>query len=143
MRKTLVMVLAMAVCLLGASVALAGTAGVLGCWKTVDEKTNKVKSTVCFTVDKKGIMSGKITKLHNPSKPNPKCDKCPGALKGKPILGLTIVWGMKKGDDRWEGGRIMDPEKGKTYRCAIWREGKVLKVRGYVFVFHRTQTWVK
>jgi uncharacterized protein (DUF2147 family) len=142
MRKALL--LAMAVCLIGAGAALAQTDGVLGCWKSVDEKTNKVKSTVCFTLDKKtGIMSGKITKLHNPTTPNPKCDNCEGARKGKPILGMTIVWGMKKADDRWEGGRILDPQKGKTYRCAIWREGKVLKVRGYVAIFHRTQTWIK
>ncbi len=142
MRKALL--LAVAVCLIGASAALAQTDGVLGCWRTVDEKTNKIKSTVCFTLNKKtGIMTGKIVKLHNPSKPNPKCDKCPGAFKGKPILGLTIVWGMKKGDDRWEGGRILDPEKGKDYRCAIWREGKVLKVRGYWAIFYRTQTWIK
>lgn len=129
----------------GVCAAYAGpTDGVVGCWKSVDEKSKKIKSTVCLTINKKdGKLYGKITKLHNPKKPNPLCTKCDGARKNKPILGMTIVWELEKGDDAWFGGRILDPEKGKTYRCKIWREGKVLKVRGYLLIFYRTQTWIK
>lgn len=148
MKKTLLILgalLGATTIILGAYTAYAGpTDGVLGCWRTVDEKTNKVKSLVCFTLDKKtGIMSGTIKKLFNPKTPNPKCEKCPGARKNKPILGMVIVWNMKKGDDSWEGGRILDPEKGKDYRCRIWREGEKLMVRGYWAIFYRTQTWIK
>jgi uncharacterized protein (DUF2147 family) len=35
----------------------------------------------------------------------------------------------------------MDPETGKVYDCKLWLEGDVLKVRGYVAFFFRTQTW--
>jgi uncharacterized protein (DUF2147 family) len=38
---------------------------------------------------------------------------------------------------------IMDPEDGKTYKAEIWVEGDTLKVRGYVGVFYKTQTWLK
>ena len=130
---------------LGLGAALAGpTDGVVGCWRTVDEETKKVKSLVCFRIDQKdGKLYGRITKLYNPTEKDPKCVKCKGALKDKPILGLTIVSGLSKEEDAWAGGRILDPEKGKDYRCKIWREGDKLMVRGYWAIFHRTQTWIK
>jgi uncharacterized protein (DUF2147 family) len=37
----------------------------------------------------------------------------------------------------------MDPEDGKVYKAEIWREAGTLKVRGYLGMFYRTQTWVK
>ncbi|WP_245574509.1 DUF2147 domain-containing protein [Hugenholtzia roseola] len=42
----------------------------------------------------------------------------------------------------YSGGKILDPEDGKSYTCKIWREGKNLMVRGYVAFFFRTQKWL-
>ena len=75
-----------------------------------------------------------------------KCTKCRGKLKNRPIKGLTIVSGMKKtGANEWSGGRILDPENGKYYRCKMTLKGNRLYVRGYIGVslLGRTQTWVK
>ena len=124
----------------------ASTEGVLGCWRTISDKDGKVKSKVCMWVSKKnGKMYGAIRQLYRPSEPNPKCTKCRGWRKNKPIKGLVIITGMKKGSDKWEGGYILDPNNGKTYRCLIWRKGNKLIVRGYIgFSWAgRSQTWIK
>ena len=132
------------------SLSAGPTDGVAGCWRTISDKDGKVKSRVCMWVNKKGQMVGQIKKIYNPdpkSKKNEKgqviCSKCKGWQKNKPIEGLIILWGLKKGGDAWEGGKIMDPNNGKIYTAKMWREGSKLKVRGYIGFFYRTQTWVK
>ena len=119
------------------------TDGVEGCWRNIDDKTKEIKSKICLWIDENKKLHGYIKQLYNPKEPNPICKKCPGKDKNKPIIGLVIVWNMRKGSDAWTGGTIMDPENGKTYDCKIWRDGDKLKVRGYIAFFFRTQTWVK
>lgn len=63
------------------------------------------------------------------------------ALQSRKLVGVNILSGLSKKKDRWEGGTIYDPKTGKTYKCAIWMDGKNLKVRGYLGIFHETQTW--
>ena len=61
-----------------------------------------------------------------------------------PIIGLNLVSDFKfEGDDRWDSGRIYDPESGKTYACKLRLERDALKVRGYVglSLFGRTEVW--
>jgi uncharacterized protein (DUF2147 family) len=61
------------------------------------------------------------------------------------VVGLRILWDMKKDGDGWSGGMILDPETGKTYRCllSLADGGMKLKVRGYLglSVLGRTQYW--
>lgn len=96
-----------------------------------------------------GTLSGKVVEILQSSKgPNPVCDKCDGALKGKPIKGMTILWGLKPdGTAVWSGGSVLDPAKGKTYKSKITLTdgGKKLQMRGYVGIeaLGRTQTWVR
>ena len=78
------------------------------------------------------------------------CDKCKGDLKDKPVVGMRILWDLKKDKkekNEWSDGRIMDPDNGETYRCYIGVQdgGKKLKVRGYlgIALFGRTQYWRK
>ena len=54
---------------------------------------------------------------------------------------LPGISGLKKSGDKWEDGKIYNPKNGKTYRCSMWLEGKELKVRGHLGIFHETQTW--
>lgn len=62
-------------------------------------------------------------------------------LRGRKLMGVNILSGLTKKKDKWEGGRIYNPKNGKSYKCSIWLDGKVLKVRGYLGVFYETQTW--
>lgn len=116
-----------------------------GVWKTVDDNTGKDKSHVEIYF-KNGRMYGKIVKLIDKSGgENPLCTECKGLRKNKPILGMEIVDGLSKRKSDWYLDKgILDPENGKWYDCKIWLENNnTLKVRGYIGVFYRTQTWYR
>ena len=120
----------------------------VGRWKTIDDVTGKVKSVVAIW-EEKGKLYGRIQKLLNPDPkdPNPTCDDCAGEQKGKPVIGLRILWDLQKDGDGWSGGTILDPANGKTYKCLISIEegGTKLKVRGFMGVplLGRTQYWLR
>jgi len=116
----------------------------VGVWKTIDDDTKQEKSLVRIS-ESGGVLSGKIDKLLNPTEPNPVCDKCSDDRKGKPITGMSIIDGVKQSGDVWEGGQILDPNNGKTYRVRLKpiEDGRKLEVRGYAGPFFRTQTWVR
>jgi uncharacterized protein (DUF2147 family) len=120
----------------------------VGLWKTIDDATGKPKSLVRIT-ETNGELSGKIEKLFREpnEEQNPMCDKCEGAMKAQPILGMTILTGLKKDGDSWTGGHVTDPKNGKTYNAKVTPidGGKKLEMRGYMGVpmLGRTQTWVR
>jgi uncharacterized protein (DUF2147 family) len=120
----------------------------VGLWKTIDDKTGKPKSLVRIT-ETNGELSGKIEKLfREPGEDqNPKCVKCEGPDKDQPILGMTILSGLKKDGDTYAGGHVIDPKEGKTYKAkvTVTDGGKKLDMRGYIGtpLFGRTQTWVR
>ena len=124
------------------------TATPVGRWKTVDDRTGKVKSLVAIW-EENGKLYGKIEKLLdlNPNRPNPLCINCMGELKDKPVIGLRILWDLRKDGDQWTGGKVLDPENGKSYRCivAMQEDGKTLKVRGFIgfSLIGRTQYWLR
>ncbi|HJY81355.1 MAG TPA: DUF2147 domain-containing protein [Candidatus Binatia bacterium] len=120
----------------------------VGRWKTVDDATGKVKSVVVvWEQDRK--LYGKIEKLvdPDPQDPDPRCTRCEGEMKDQPLIGLRILWDLKKDGDQWSGGKILDPDNGKAYRCFIVLEdgGKKLKVRGFIglSLLGRTQHWLR
>ena len=122
-----------------------GQSAVGGMWKTVDEKSGKVISEVQL-YQQGSKLFGKITALAGPTDAQGKpraCTKCQGGDKDKPIVGLVIVKDLAPDGDRYKGGTILDPEDGKVYKAEIWTEDGKLKVRGYLGVFYKTQTWVK
>ena len=63
------------------------------------------------------------------------------SLRSRKLMGVHLLSGLKKSGDKWEDGKIYNPKNGKTYRCSMWLEGKELKVRGHLGIFHETQTW--
>ncbi len=137
--KTIVAALLLAAA--GAAFAQATPAGL---WKTIDDETKQEKSFVRIA-DTGGVFNGKIEKLVDPGKQDSKCDKCTDTRKDKPVLGMTIVEGVKKNADEayWDGGTILDPNNGKIYkvRMTVKDGGKVLEVRGFIGPFYRNQTW--
>ena len=67
--------------------------------------------------------------------------------KGRPMLGLTLVWGFTSaGENLWEGGFIYDPRDGKTYKCKMTLETPDhLKVRGFIGIslIGKTNHWTR
>ena len=62
-------------------------------------------------------------------------------LQGRKLMGVNILSGLSKKNEKWEGGNIYNPKNGKNYKCSIWLDGDQLKVRGYIGMFYETQTW--
>ncbi len=120
----------------------------VGVWRTIDDKTGKEKSLVRI-VEANGELRATIEKLFREphEEPNPNCDKCPGERKNKPVLGMMIMTGLKKSGSEYDGGEILDPANGKTYRVKMWTAegGKKLNVRGFIGVslLGRTQVWLR
>ena len=129
-----------------ASAAVLAQASPVGLWKTIDDETKTEKSLVRI-VEKEGVLSGKVEKITNADKQDSTCDKCTDARKDKPVLGMTIVEGVKKNADEgyWDGGTILDPNNGKTYKVRMTPKdgGKALEVRGFIGPFYRNQQWVR
>lgn len=120
----------------------------VGLWKTIDDKSGKPKSLVRIT-DAGGELRGTVEKIFREASedPNPKCEKCTDDRKDKPVIGMTIITGMKADGDHFAGGQILDPNNGKIYKSKMELEdkGKKLKVRGYIGVpvLGRSQVWVR
>jgi uncharacterized protein (DUF2147 family) len=126
----------------------ASTKSPIGRWRTVDDATGKVKSVVTIW-EEAGKLYGRIQKLvdPDPKDPNPRCTPCTGEQKGRPVVGLRILWDLQKDGNAWSGGTILDPESGKMYKCLLSLEdgGAKLKVRGFIglSLLGRTQYWLR
>ncbi len=120
---------------------------VIGTYKTIDDETGVAKSYIDI-YEKNDMLYGKISKLL--LSPQDKiCAVCPGDKKGQKLVGMDVIWDMKKdSDNEWSGGNILDPESGKTYKCKFWFEDKnydQLNVRGYIgfSLLGRNQIWYR
>ena len=116
---------------------------VFGKRKTVDDYSGKAKSIIEI-YEENGKVYGKIDELINPKRTNPACGRCSGIMKDQPLVGLQIIKGLEMDGDEFNGGKILDPNSGKLYKCYITlEEVDTLKVRGHmgISLFGRTQYW--
>ncbi|HEX2539566.1 MAG TPA: DUF2147 domain-containing protein [Caldimonas sp.] len=121
-----------------------------GTWRTIDDKTKQDKSLVRI-VESGGVYTGRVEKIVDPDAPKDAvCKDCTDDRKDKPIVGMTILRGVKqspKDGAVYEGGDILDPNNGKVYRVRlkVVDNGARLEVRGFIGtpMLGRTQTWVR
>jgi uncharacterized protein (DUF2147 family) len=111
---------ALALALLGALLlgrASAGVPSAVGVWKQIGDD-GKVGALVTIA-EEGGVFVGRLSHLYlEPGDdPNPVCNNCPGDKLNQPLLGLVFIEGMKQNGLDYEGGTILDPESGKTYRA--------------------------
>jgi uncharacterized protein (DUF2147 family) len=120
----------------------------VGLWKNIDDHSGKPRALIRI-VEQGNEFNGRIEKLflEPGEEQNPKCDKCEGALKDQPTLGMTILTGFTRIDAEYKNGMILDPENGKLYKSKISlsEDGTKLTVRGYIGIplFGRSQTWLR
>jgi uncharacterized protein (DUF2147 family) len=120
----------------------------VGIWETVSDTLGKPDSRVRIA-EVAGELRGTVIQVYSPpnERPDPVCEKCEGALKNKPVVGMTILTGFRRTADGYGSGEILDPNDGKTYRCQIELQdgGRKLAVRGYVGIplLGRTQVWTR
>jgi uncharacterized protein (DUF2147 family) len=67
------------------------------------------------------------------------------ALKTRKLKGLTFLTGFTGGPTEWKGGKVYNPEDGKTYAGSITAVGAdTLKLKGCVVApLCKTQTWTR
>ena len=148
MRALLTIALAALVAVAGLS-AVADTGTPAGLWRTIDDKTGKERSLIRI-VESNGVYHGAVEKIITrlpDDDPDHLCRKCEGERKDKPIIGMTILWDLKKDGDHWGGGEILDPKNGKIYRARmkLVDGGRKLEVRGFIGIslLGRSQTWLR
>ena len=108
--------------------------GILGKWIT------EAGDAQVEIYQKGDVVNGKIVWLQKGPDTVDKNNK-DAKLKSRKLMGVNILSGLTKKEDKWEGGKIYNPKNGNTYKCSIWPEGNELKVRGYLGMFFETQTW--
>ena len=121
----------------------------VGLWRTIDDDGKTEKSTVRIT-SAGGVLTGKVEHITDPAKANEVCSKCEDDRKDKPIVGMVIISGAKQDaeePEKWTGGMILDPSKGKIYKVTLKLTdgGKKLDVHGYIgfSLIGRSQEWVR
>lgn len=116
---------------------------IFGKWNSFNEDTNEIESVIeVYKKDNKAY--AKIVEITDPERKDATCIKCKGKRKNQKILGMDILTGLKKDDDEWSGGKILDPKNGKEYKCYIkLKDPNTLKLRGYIGIslIGRTAIW--
>jgi uncharacterized protein (DUF2147 family) len=101
-----------------------------------------------YFLERNGLYEGRLVKMFK--KPgaeefSDKCLKCVGDQKEAPMLGLTIIKGMKRDGRKYDEGSILDPRDGTVYHAQLElsADGKELSVRGYLGIplLGQTQIW--
>ena len=122
-----------------------GAASPVGLWRTIDDQTRQEKSLVRI-FERDGALFGRIERILT-DQSDAKCTKCVDERRDQPVLGMTIITGMRRAGEQWEGGRILDPNNGKVYASLmrLLEGGRKLEVRGYVgsAILGRSQVWLR
>ena len=134
-----------AAAVLGATLVPAFAADPAGTWLTEEGKAT-IRLADCG-----GALCGTIVALKEPNDPQtgqPKLDKnnVDAGKRGRPIIGVQIVSGLKPdGVNKWSGD-VYNPEDGKTYKGGITLPSAgTIKVQGCILggVICKTSTWTR
>lgn len=133
-----------AACLLSLSfLAAPALAGPKGMWSMSNGK-------VTVRVDQCGNnLCAQIVGLKEPiskidGKPKVDRENPDPAKRQRPLIGLSILIGMKPAGDNYWKGAIYNPDDGKTYSATVSYEGSRMKVKGCVAgVLCKTNTFVR
>jgi uncharacterized protein (DUF2147 family) len=126
----------------------------VGLWQSFDNTTGAPRAELRIT-ESMGVLTARIernllttttTTTSTTSTPQV-CSLCTDDRKGVPLIGMALVRNAKASADPtvWEGGEILDPDEGKTYRLRLqlFEDGKKLQVRGYIGPFFKNRVWVR
>jgi len=112
-------------------------ADITGLWQEYDDDTGKVDALIRITKRSDNSYEGVVEKIVEQAgvASENTCSHCTGELHNHPMLGLRILWDMKRKDKlHYEGGQILDPDDGKTYKCRIQltEDEKTMQVTGFI-----------
>jgi uncharacterized protein (DUF2147 family) len=127
-----------------AGISPAKAADPKGNWFTAD-RDSQVRIAECG-----GALCGSITWLKEPNDPatgKPKTDKnnADATKRSRPLMGVSIVLGMKPaGADKWQG-QVYNAADGKTYSGSVTMiDAKTLKLEGCALgIICKAQNWTR
>ena len=126
--------------------ALAQASGVEGDWFAQD-KSGKIRIAPC--AGQADRLCGTIVWMKQPNDSAGKLkldvNNPDAKLAKRSIMGLPLITGFKPaGAGKWAGGKIYNPEDGKTYNSKLELGANgTLKVSGCVLVICKAQTWTR
>jgi uncharacterized protein (DUF2147 family) len=92
---------------------------------------------------KDGIYYGKIVKLSTVPA-NTLCKTCKGDRKDKPLMGMLLLWDLKKEAGQYVQGKIYEVEEGKEYKCSMMLSTPdKLKVTACVLFLCESHYWTR
>ncbi|RKG31293.1 DUF2147 domain-containing protein [Acinetobacter tianfuensis] len=124
----------------------------VGTWKTIDDRTGYSLSDVVIRKNKDNQYSATIisTRSIPGASEMTLCEKCEGAQKNTPLVGLTTLTGLtaNPGNNKeFAGGNLLDPKSGQHYnaRARLMNNGKHLIIYSSQqgAAVGRNITWVK
>lgn len=146
-RVALATSLPVAVLLAATALADSPTASPTGHWRATHYLSGKPCAIISIR-EVQGELRGRIEKVLNPPPgyENPICTECQGNKRNKPVIGMEVIWGLKREGNGYSDGWALDPVYGNTYHVGleVTDGGKRLKVFGYVriiFKIGRTEIW--
>nr|WP_100242128.1 DUF2147 domain-containing protein [Acinetobacter tandoii] len=124
---------------------------ITGIWQHIDDKSGNPQATIEIKKEANNTYSGTVINLiKRPGyTPPPNCVNCPAPYTNQPILGMTVLKGLKNidGTSSYHGGRVIDPLNGQIYdaKMKLNPSGKRLSLRAYMgaSILGRNQTWVR
>ena len=130
--------------LLAASFAAAAQSSPLGRWKTIDDETGKPMPIVEVYQAKNGTLAAKVVEtLYTP---NAVCTACSGKDKGKPIIGMPVLWNLKAMGGGCGEGNGFKPSTGDSFKAKSVKlvdGGSKLEITGCKMMFCRSANWVR
>jgi uncharacterized protein (DUF2147 family) len=128
---------------LAATAAEAGSSSPAGLWEPLDSSGKPEGLIRIFEAG--GLYYGRIEPSSPSDDRNARCTRCAGGRHDQAIIGLVIMRHLKRENDQYVGGDILDPNTGHIYGCTLRLidGGRRLIMRGFlgISLLGRSQTW--
>ena len=134
--------------MLGALVAQPVLAGPptspVGLWRTFND--DRQPTALVRISETAGVFSGKVEKILL-GDPALQCAACPAddPRKDKPVLGMTILQGLKKDGEVYAGGTVLKVADGRVAKAELRLidGGQRLELTGRVGLFSKKAVWAR
>ncbi len=132
--------------LLVSGVSYAAEPSVLGVWSVPGIKgAEKSKEKWQLEIyEKDGTIEGKYVKLSTLPQ-DAVCKKCKKEREGQPLLGMVILYDMKRQAKNVYKGKVYDVEQGKSFSCTVsLRKPDMLEVQAcWLFSICESYAWTR
>ena len=121
MKKGFMLFMVLIFCVAGVMPVWATDGSITGVWSMpVLKGKDKGKERLQVEIfEKDGAFYGKIVKLSSGMPPDAVCKACKNERKDKPLMGMLVLWEMKKESGRYVDGKVFDVDEGKDYKCSM------------------------